>query len=234
MGWEASRWPGCSIPRFLDGGPGGRYGQARGSLARGSQPAASARQGKAGDPSLHGRRTVAVRELRLQAPAQGTAWQAIPGVVHQGPAARAIAKHGAQGAGAVVRLPQARAVGPGDLRPVPAYRRHRRPDLHRAVDDDGADQPRPCACLHEHGIDHQGAAEHGLLAAVRAGGRDRRPARFHRLHLGRRQRAAAGVGAPVVGGNLAQQVSGHPVPVPGRRRPLHRQSARNRSESRSG
>ena len=40
-----------------------------------------------------------------------------------------LAEHGAQGARAVVRLPQARPVGPGDLRPFPAHRRHRRRHL---------------------------------------------------------------------------------------------------------
>ena len=42
---------------------------------------------------------------------------------------------------------------------------------------------------------------------------------------------AARLGAAVVGGVPAQQVPGHPVPVAGRRRPLHRQTRRGSTES---
>ncbi len=154
-----------------------------GSLARGDQPTALADQGKAGDPPLHGRRAVAVREPRLQADAQEIARQALPRIVHEGPAARPAPEHGAEGARAVLRFPQARPVGAGDLRPVPAHRGNRRRDLHRPLDDHRADQSRPGPRVHEHRLDHQGPAEHGLVAALRAGGRDRRPARLHRPDL---------------------------------------------------
>ena len=54
-------------PLYFGGCPRGRHAKTGGSLARGDQPTAPADQGQAGDPPLHGRWAVAVRELRLQA-----------------------------------------------------------------------------------------------------------------------------------------------------------------------
>ena len=235
MDWAASRWPGCSIPR-----------SSRRRAGRPIRP--SPRIAGEGFSTRHIVPIKARRVIHLcmaGGPSQFESFDYKPRLkeLHGKPFPESFTK-GQQLAQLQNMVLKARGPACGfhrhgqsgqeisDLFPHIAGIADR--DLHRAVDDHGADQPRPCACLHEHRIDHQGAAEHGLLAAVRAGGRDRRPTRFHRFHLGRRQRAAAGVGPPVVGGNLAQQVSGHPVPVPGRRRSLHRQSARNRSRICSG
>ena len=89
----------------------------------------------------------------------------------------------AEGARAVCGVRQVRQVRAGDFQLVPAHRRHRRRHLHRALDAHRADQPRPGARLHEHRLDHQGPAEHGLVAALRAGRGDRQPAGLRRAHV---------------------------------------------------
>ncbi len=148
-------------------------------------------------------------------------------IAHEGPAARAAARLGAADVRAGRQVSQARAIGPGDLRLFPAHRRHRRRHLHRPLDGDRADQPRPRASVHELGLDLQGTAEHGLVAALRPGRRDRQSARVHRAGLARqRRRRAARLGPAMVQRLPAGQVPGGPVPVAGRRRPLHRQPRR--------
>ena len=96
----------------------------------------------------------------------------------------------------------------------PHIAQHGRRHLHHPLDAHRADQPRPGACLHEHRLDHQGPAEHGLVAALRPGRRDRKPARLRRAHSrGQGGRRAAGLGAAMVGRLPAEQVPGRPVPV---------------------
>ena len=139
--------------------------------------------------------------LRLQARAQGPRRQAVPRVVHQGPAARAAAEHRAQGPRAVRASSRSTA-----------SRARRSPTCSRTsasiaddicdhpLDADRADQPRPGPRVHELRLDHQGPAEHGLVAALRPRRRDRRPARVHRAHVGRARpgcsRSRPGSGRP--------------------------------------
>ena len=150
---------------------GGRYGKARGSLARRRQS----------------RRTLPVKARRVihlcmaGGPSQFETFDWKPRAEASSTASRSRSRSPrgssspscrarcSRHAGRRRRLPEARAVGPGDLRPFPAHRRHRRRHLHHPLDADRADQSRPCARLHELGLDHQGAAEHGLVAALRSG-----------------------------------------------------------------
>ena len=62
----------------------------------------------------------------------------------------------------------------------------RRRHLHRPLAEDRGDQPRPGPHVHEHRHDHLRPAGDGLVAVVRPGQRERRPARLRRADLDRR------------------------------------------------
>ena len=175
--------------------------------------------------------------LRLQAGAEGARRQAVPRVVHEGPAARAAPEHDADRPRAVrrVRTSTARA---GRRSPTlfPHIGQDRRRHLHRPVDGDRADQPRPGPGVHEHRLDPQGPAEHGLVARSTASGPRPTacPGFIVLMSPDARAAAAAGLGPAVVERVPAEPVPGHPVPVQGRRGPLRRQPAGRVARARSG
>ena len=64
--------------------------------------------GAAHHSSLHGGRAVAPGDVRLEAGAEAARRPAVSRIVHEGPATRAVAEHGAQGARPVLRFHEAR------------------------------------------------------------------------------------------------------------------------------
>ena len=126
-------------------------------------------------------------------------------------------------------------IGPGDLRTVPAHRQRGRRRLHHPLHVDRADQSRSGAHDHEHGLDHPGPAQHGVVGALRAGRGDGGSAGLRRAALrGPGRPDAADRGAAVVGGTAAQQVPGREAEL--RRRPgaVHQEPARHEREDAAG
>ena len=74
-------------------------------------------------------------------------------------------------------------------RDLPAHRHGRRRHLHRPLDADRGDQSRSGPHVHEHRHDDLGPAGDGLVAQVRPGQRERRPARLRRADLDRARAA---------------------------------------------
>ena len=142
---------------------------------------------------------VAPRAVRLQAEARGAARPADARVVHEGPADRAAPGPGAQAASArSTPSPATAASGQEMTTLLPEIGDGRRRDLHRPLDADRADQPRPGPHLHEHRHADLRPAGGGLLGLVRPRHRGRRPARLRRAHLaGPRRADAADRGPPV-------------------------------------
>ena len=98
---------------------------------------------------------------------------------------------GSHAAGLAAPVRASGRVGPGDVghpaAPGDGGRRHRgRPlDVHRPV------QPRPGAVVRPHRLGAAGSAEHGLVAVVRAGDGEPRPAELRRPGIGHRARRTA-------------------------------------------
>ena len=179
-------------------------------------------------------RTITIRDFRLEARLKKLNGQPFPAVVHQGTAACAIAKHGLKAQGPFVWLPQARA-DRGRKYPTRSRILLGSPigsasSGSMTTEQINHDPP----CVHEQGLDHQGAAEHGLLASVRAGGRDRDLPGFVVFASAGASWAAACVGSASGRRDSCRASSRHPVPIAGRCRASHRQSAWHRSESCSG
>ena len=143
-------------------------------------------EGQAGHLPVHGRRAVAARPLRSQA---GPAQVRRAGRARRDRQGRALRVHQghAEDPRLAIRLPPARPVGSGDLRPAAAPDHDRRRHRDREVDADDAVQPRAGADLHEHRAPGDRPPEHGVVAVVRPRIRQQGPPGVRRADLGREQ-----------------------------------------------
>ena len=167
-------------------------------MARRGQSAPSSGQGQTRDLADHGRRRVALGNLRLQTQARRNARQAHAGEHDQGPAVGAAPRPEAGLLRAADEVQEDGPGGRGDLRAVRADRRGRRRDLLRPVDDHRRHQPRSGPHVHEHRLADRRPAVDGRVGAVRARRGDRGPARLRRAHLARPRRAEPAHRRPAV------------------------------------
>ena len=161
--------------------------------------------------SLHGRRAVAARSVRSEAEAARSTMarrfrrRSIKGERF------AFIKGTPKLLASPFTFAQARTVRRRDLRAAARSGEGRRRDRDRAVDAHDAVQPRAGADLHEHRPPGHRPAEHGVLADLRSGQRERGPARLRRPALGREQPGRREV---MLGQRIsADGVSGRRVPI---------------------
>ena len=131
-------------------------------------------------------------------PAQEAGWQALPRFADQGSAACAASEQETDRSRPLHHVPKVWQERTRDFQRAAAPGHDCRRGLHRPFDGDRTDQPRSGPGIHEQRLDPQGTAEHGLVAALRIGRRDREPPRIRGDRLqdqGRRHPAS--VGAPV-------------------------------------
>ena len=172
------------------------------------------RQGQARDLPVHGRRAVADGDVRLQAGAQRSATASSCRTrcarASGSPACRATSRRcrwRARSSASASTAAQ-RHVG---QRPAAAHRQGRRRPLHRPVDVHRRDQPRPGDHVLPDRLADRRAAQHGRVAALRPGQRQREPARVRRAdHAG--QGGPAALLAPVGQRVPAVAASGRAVP----------------------
>ena len=129
---------------------------------------------------------------------------------------------------AAARVPEVRQVGAGDL-PSSSRTSARIADehLHHPLDEDRGDQPRPGPHVHEHRHDDLRPARDGVVALLRPGQRERRPAGLRRADLaGQRRPGPADRRAAVAQRLPAEPIPGRPVPPQGRPGALPRAARR--------
>ena len=201
----------------------GGQAQPRGNAPDGAR--AICPEGEAGHLSLHGRRALADRPLRSQADAHEARRAGHPRRARQGRALR-LHQGQAEAAGVAVPVQVARPVRGADLGAPPEPRQGRRRPHDHPLDADHAVQPRPGADLHEHRPSGHRPAEPGIVAQLRAGQREQRPARLRRAALGREQPRRRQV---VLGQRLSpDRAPGGRVPIERRARALRLEPGRRR------
>ncbi len=197
------------------------------------QHAAFPGQGEARHPPLHGGRAVAVRDVRLEAGAEASSTASrFPSRSPKGQQLAQLQNTELKARGPFVRVSRSTARSGIEISDLfPHIGRHRGRPLHHPLDADRADQPRPGARLHEHRLDHQGPAEHGLVAALRPRRGDGGPARLRRADVRRASTGQQPISARQwSSGFLPSKFQGIQFQSQGRRRPLRRQSRRRLPE----
>ena len=169
-----------------------RRPQARqAAVSRRGESAALRAEGQAGHLPLHGRRAVAPRTFDYKPKLAEMHGQPMPESFTKG---QPIAQ--LQGRELKLLRPAGRSSTSTASRArrsascFPHIGEHRRRHLHRPLDADRADQPRPGPHVHEHRHGDLRPAEHGLVGHLRPGQRVRRPARLRRAHEPRRHAAS--------------------------------------------